>query len=129
MDLNICCGRTDGGGINADIVKHKNLPNFVLIKDIYYLPFRDKQFNHVLCSHTIEHVDNPKRFFEELKRVGKNVTLVIPPLWDIFAALLAFPAHKWTFLIISKEHTKLPKFMPAPFARTYQKIFGQRIAT
>lgn len=33
-DLNICCGKTDGGGINADIKKHKDVPNFILIKNI-----------------------------------------------------------------------------------------------
>ena len=68
-DLNICCGKTNGGGINADIKKHKNLPNFILIKNIYKLPFKNKQFNYVLCSHTIEHVDDPIQFYKELKRV------------------------------------------------------------
>jgi hypothetical protein len=43
-DLNICCGKTDAGKINADIVKHARIANFVLIKDIYNLPFADKQF-------------------------------------------------------------------------------------
>jgi len=123
--LNICCGKTDGGGINADIKKHKNLPNFVLIKDIYNLPFKDKEFEWVLSSHTIEHVDNPEKFYQELKRVGKNVVIAIPPLWDISASLFAQPYHKWTFLTLKKEHDYLPKYIPHPFAKTYQKIFGQ----
>lgn len=126
-DLNICCGKTDGGGINADIVKHKELPNFVLIKDIYNLPFKDKQFNYVLCSHTIEHVDSPARFFQELKRVGKHVVLVVPPLWDIFASFFAFPSHRWICLTLKKEHTSLPKMIPLPLAIAYQKLFGQFI--
>ena len=85
-DLNICCGKTDGGGINADIVAHTALPNMVIV-DIAALPFRDKAFAHVLCSHSIEHVNDPEAFYTELARVGQHITLVLPPLWDISAAL------------------------------------------
>ena len=55
-DLNICCGKTDGGGVNADIIKHADVPNLVVVDDIYNLPFSTNQFDNVLCSHTIEHV-------------------------------------------------------------------------
>jgi hypothetical protein len=51
-DLNICCGKTDGGGINADIFKHEDVPNFVFIENIYRLPFADKEFDRYLFSHT-----------------------------------------------------------------------------
>lgn len=124
--INICSGKTDGGGINVDIVKHANIPNFVLIKDIYNLPFRDQQFDTVLCSHTIEHVENPEKFFRELKRIGKKVSIVIPPLWDITAALNVFE-HKFIFLSFKKEHTKLLPFIRLPLASFIQKHFGQKI--
>jgi len=61
-DLNICCGKTDDRGVNADIFQHKNVPNFKLVKDIYNLPFKNKEFKNTLCSYTIEHVDNPEKF-------------------------------------------------------------------
>lgn len=124
--VNICCGKTDGGGINVDIVKHADIPNFVLIRDIYNLPFRDQQFDTVLCSHTIEHVENPEKFFRELKRIGKKLSIVIPPLWDITAALNVFE-HKFIFLSFKKEHTKLPPFIRLPLASFIQKHFGQKI--
>ncbi|MEM9478626.1 MAG: methyltransferase domain-containing protein, partial [Verrucomicrobiota bacterium] len=95
-DLNICCGRTDGGGVNADIVKHAEVPNYVQVEDIYDLPFRTGQFENVLCSHTLEHVEDPEAFFEELSRVAKEVTIVLPPLWDLSAVLNVFE-HKWIF--------------------------------
>jgi SAM-dependent methyltransferase len=114
-DLNICCGKTDGGGINADIVKHADLPSFVLIKDIYNLPFETAQFKTVLCSHTMEHVENPTAFLNELNRVGVDVTLVIPPLWDVTAALNIFE-HRWVFLTFKTEHTSLPLRIYLPFA-------------
>jgi len=107
-DLNFSCGNTDGGDINADILK-RYVPNFVLIKDIYNLPFKDKQFTYTLCSHTIEHVDYPERFYKELKRISKNIVLVVPPIWDL-SALLNMKEHKWHFLTFKTMHmNNIPK--------------------
>ena len=122
--LNICCGKTDGGGVNADIFKHRDLPNFQLVKDIYNLPFGDGEFQEILCSHTLEHVDDPQKFFAELKRVGKRVTIVLPPLYDIFAVLNVFE-HRFIFLSFKKQHHSLPKFVKLPFAEAIQKKIGQ----
>ncbi len=125
--LNICCGHTDGGGINADIVRHSTVRNFRRIRNIYRLPFRDRRFEWVLCSHTVEHVDDPERLDRELRRVGENVLYVVPPLWDLAAAFNVFE-HKWLFLTLSKEHDRLPRHVRLPFARTVQRLLGQRIS-
>ena len=125
-DLNVCCGRTDGGGINADIFRHKDIERFLLLADIYDLPFEDKSLGNVLSSHTIEHIDDPAAFFKELERVGENITILVPPLWDITAAL-NFIEHKWLFLTFKSKHTKLPKFVKLPLSGWYQKKFGQKI--
>ncbi|MGM0462896.1 MAG: class I SAM-dependent methyltransferase [Fibrobacterota bacterium] len=124
-DLNICCGITDGGGENVDIVKHTELPHFRLIDTIYDLPFEDDAFDTVLCSHTIEHVDDPRRFYTELERVGREVTLVVPPLYDIAAVLNIFE-HKWIFLTFKKKHHTLPRFITFPGADFIHKRIGQR---
>ncbi|RMH69030.1 MAG: class I SAM-dependent methyltransferase [Bacteroidetes bacterium] len=124
--LNICCGKTDGGGVNADIVQHGPLPRFVLIDDIYHLPFANQQFDTVLCSHTMEHVDDPDRFLAELRRVGREVTIVLPPLWDVSAALNVLE-HKWIFLTLKKEHRSLPPRIRMPLADWLQQRYGQRI--
>lgn len=125
-DLNICCGKTDGGGVNADIFKHCELPNYVQVTDVCNLPFDAGRFDQVLSSHTIEHVDDPMAFYKELKRVGRNVTIVIPPLWDI-SAVLNVLEHQHIFLSMRKEHTVVPRFVRLPLARTIQSAFGQRI--
>jgi len=126
-DLNICCGNTDGGGINADIMQHGNVPNFVKLDSIYRLPFRDHQFDVVLSSHTAEHVDYPRRFDRELRRVGKTVVYILPPIWDL-AASLNILEHKWLYLSVRKVHYKMPPRIPLPFARKLQARIGQRIA-
>ncbi len=124
-DLNVCCGTTDGGGVNADIVAHVPLPKFVIV-DVCRLPFNDDQFQRVLCSHTIEHVRNPEGFYHELQRVGNEVTLVLPPLWDITAALNVLE-HRWMFLTLKKKHSTLPPYVRLPLAGWIQDILGQRI--
>lgn len=124
-DLNVCCGTTDGGGVNADIVAHAPLPKFVKL-DVYRLPFGDQQFQRVLCSHTIEHVEDPRKFYQELRRVGEEVTLVLPPLWDITAALNVLE-HRWVFLTLKKEHATLPPCVRLPLAGWIQNVLGQRI--
>jgi len=126
FDLNVCCGNTVCQGINADIVKRK-VPRFVLIKDIYRLPFKNKQFKNAICFHVLEHVSDPVMFFNELKRVAENITILVPPLWDP-GCMLTINEHKWQFLTFkTKYRNKLPKFFKIPLAETYQKIFGQTI--
>ena len=124
-DLNICCGKTDGGGINADIIRHKKVPNLVIV-DIYRLPFKAGQYRHVLCSHTIEHVSRPRDLYMELKRVGHQVTLLVPPIWDLSAAFNILE-HKWIYWSPFTEHVQLPNFSRLPLSSFVQNVFGQRI--
>ena len=126
-DLNVCCGGTDGGGLNVDIVRHREVPNFVEVQSIYRLPFADGQFDTVLCSHAAEHVEYPKRLDRELRRVGRRVVYVLPPLWDL-AAALNVREHRWLFLTMRKVHHRLPPRIPLPFARWLQARLGQKIS-
>jgi ubiquinone/menaquinone biosynthesis C-methylase UbiE len=93
---------------------------------VYRLPFKDGQFGVVLCSHTLEHVEDPQGMCGELTRVGGDVTLVIPPLWDVSAALNVFE-HRWVFLSLRKEHRSLPRYVELPFSAAIQRIVGQRV--
>jgi SAM-dependent methyltransferase len=40
--------------------------------DIHHLPFKDGTFGFVHCSNVLEHVDDPRRAFAELRRVGRH---------------------------------------------------------
>ena len=114
------------GGINADIVRHLSVPGFEKISNIYNLPYETGQFDWVLCSHTAEHVDDPVKLDNELRRVGRNVVYVLPPLWDIGAAFNLLE-HKWVFLTITKTHRTLPRHIKLPGSETIQKYLGQMI--
>lgn len=126
-DYNICCGETDGGGINADIVRFGPIPRFELVTDVNRLPHADGVFDHVICSHTLEHVDDPQAMFAELRRVGKHVTILVPPLWDLAAALNPFE-HRVIFLTFATRHDdRLPPHIRYIPARWVQSLRGQRI--
>ncbi len=57
------------------------------------MPFQDKQFDFVYCSHVLEHVANPVAACKEIKRVGKRGYVVCPRSW----VEQMFPAedHRW----------------------------------
>ncbi len=126
-DYNICCGVTDGGGVNADIVRHGPVPRFELVEDVTRLPHGTGTFAHVLCSHTLEHVDDPGAMFAELRRVGRRVTILVPPLWDPFGAFNPLE-HRVIFLSLATRHDdRLPPYVVYRPARWLQGVLGQRI--
>jgi SAM-dependent methyltransferase len=57
------------------------------------LPFKDKEFDYVICCHVLEHVENPHIFLQEQFRVAKRGYIEIPSL---LGEVLAFrESHKW----------------------------------
>jgi ubiquinone/menaquinone biosynthesis C-methylase UbiE len=82
----------------------------------------------VLCSHTLEHVDDPAAMFAELRRVGRRVTILVPPLWDLAAALNPFE-HRVIFLTFATRHEDhvLPRYVRYGFGRWVQSLRGQRV--
>ncbi|HEY4147317.1 MAG TPA: class I SAM-dependent methyltransferase [Chitinophagaceae bacterium] len=47
--------------------------------DIHHLPFKDREFDAVVCSETIEHVTDYKRAIEELLRITAKVLIITVP--------------------------------------------------
>ncbi|MEX2401388.1 MAG: class I SAM-dependent methyltransferase [Rhodothermales bacterium] len=46
---------------------------------VYKLPFSDKSFDTVLCSEVLEHLEDPNRAIEELKRVARKYVIISVP--------------------------------------------------
>jgi SAM-dependent methyltransferase len=100
-------------GYNGKLVTNKQI--------IYYdgstFPFNDKEFDYVICSHVLEHVDDVNFFLKEIFRVGKKGYLEYPTVY--YDYIYNFPVHK-TFLLkkddviywMSKEQTPLSYFAP-----------------
>ena len=72
------------------------LRSTVLDKPIVYydggaFPFRDGEFDYVICSHVLEHVDNPQEFLQELVRVASRGYLEFPTV--LYEYLYNFDEH------------------------------------
>jgi SAM-dependent methyltransferase len=65
------------------------------------LPFKDKEFDYVICSHVVEHVEEPAIFLDELARVGKRGYLEAPSL--IGEHLIPKESHLWVLLLIDNQ--------------------------
>jgi len=46
--------------------------------DGYNIPYNDKEFDLVICSHVIEHVEFPRQFLREIGRVAKYQCMEVP---------------------------------------------------
>jgi len=55
-------------------------------------PFVDKEFDYVVCSHVLEHVDDADIFLQEIQRVGKKGYLEFPTLY--YDYIYNFPEHQ-----------------------------------
>jgi len=66
------------------IAKEKNPQVSFQQASVYQLPFRDKSFDLVILSEVLEHLEDPAKALEEIKRVAKDYTLIsVPhePVW------------------------------------------------
>jgi ubiquinone/menaquinone biosynthesis C-methylase UbiE len=73
--------------------------------DINHLPFEDKSYDFVYCSHVLEHVDDPKLACHELIRVGKRGYIETPSLMTDVMFSWAKGMHKWFTIIIADRIT------------------------
>jgi ubiquinone/menaquinone biosynthesis C-methylase UbiE/uncharacterized protein YbaR (Trm112 family) len=74
----------------------------LVICDAHHLPFIDKSFDYIFCSQVLEHLVNPKLFFNEIQRVGKKGYIETPS--EIREKLFGWPFHKW---VVRKDGNEL----------------------
>lgn len=73
---------------------HQNLPHRHV--DGQSLPFADQSFEAAICIEVLEHIDEPKKFLAEVKRIAPKRLLVSVPnaeLVPYLADVLATPLH------------------------------------
>lgn len=81
----------EGGPIWAQEQK-----NFIIC-DAQHLPFRDQAFEESNCSHVLEHLEDPRLGFRELKRVSGRGIIEAPSL--LYENILfGYPYHYWCFM-------------------------------
>jgi len=70
------------------------------------IPYPDKHFGAVFVSHVVEHVCDPVKSLQELRRVADKVFIVYPYPWRL--TMLLVPGHAWLVLGSNEQ----PKFVP-----------------
>lgn len=61
--------------------------------DVTDMPFADKVFDYVICSHLLEHVLDPGAAIREMVRVSKAGYIEVPRAAS--AKVIDFPSHLW----------------------------------
>lgn len=97
----------------------------LLISSGERLPFKDKTFNFIFCSQTIEHSKNPTAFLKEIERVGKSGLIVCPNA--IRERLFGWKFHRW-FIVKEKETLKfyLKKHFPNSFGNFFHNLYQKK---
>ncbi len=68
----------DGAEEALEVARQMN-PDILFEKsNLYDLPYKDRQFDIVVCSEVLEHLNNPEKAFLEICRVGKNILVTVP---------------------------------------------------
>jgi ubiquinone/menaquinone biosynthesis C-methylase UbiE len=84
-----------------------------IVGDAQLLPFRDRSAEIVVCSETLEHVDNYEQAFDELVRVTKKegcLCVTVPNLLSTFffecivSLSIGQPKYVKKFFSVEKEH-------------------------
>ena len=97
------------------------------------LPFADKEFDFVIASHVIEHVDDFESFIKELERISSQGYIELPSrLADNFV-FENKEDHIWWFnyddenkkIIASKRNQLVEPFMTVSTAKVFEDIFRE----
>ncbi len=86
------------------------------------LPFKDLEFDYVICCHVLEHVEDPVKFLSELFRVGKRGYIETPSLLGEY--LFPRESHKW---ILHEKNDRLYLVDKKKLGFTYGYDMGELI--
>lgn len=73
----------------------------LIVADVCNLPFKDKVFDFVYCSHLLEHVDDPVQASKEIIRIGRRGYIETPTFGKDTLFAWAQEMHKWHVVGIS----------------------------
>ena len=137
--LDIGCGYTanENANIIADV---KDLSVFYKDKKFIQiteknLPFADNEFDFIISSHVIEHVENFEFFIKELERISKKGYVELPTRLADNIVFENQSDHIWWFkfddknnqLVVSKKNQLIEPFLSVASAKKIEKIFRESL--
>ena len=137
--LDIGCGYKahKNATVIADIKDFSNFyknKKFVQIKE-KKLPFKDKEFDFVIASHVIEHVDDFEFFIKELERISSKGYIELPTRLGDNLVFENKNDHIWWFcfndasnkLVASKKNQLIDPFITVAMAKLFEEIFRESL--
>ena len=105
---------------------------FIKIED-KKLPFKDKEFDFVIASHVIEHVEDFGFFIQELERISSKGYIELPSRLGDNLVFENEKDHIWWFcfdddkneLIASKKNQIIKPFITVSMAKMFEEIFRE----
>ena len=135
--LDIGCGYTANEN-ETTIADTQDLSNFYKNKNFIKinekkLPFDDNEFDFVIASHVIEHVEDFEFFLKELERISNKGYIELPTRLGDNLVFENLKDHIWWFvyddvnniLIASKKNQLIEPFFTVSLARLFNKIFRE----
>ena len=115
----------------ADFYKKKK---FIKIKE-KNLPFKDKEFDFVISSHVIEHVEDFEFFIKELERISSKGYIELPSRLGDNLVFENKNDHIWWFcyddttnkLIASKRSQLIEPFVTVSMAKIFEEVFRESL--
>ena len=137
--LDIGCGYT--ANENATVVSDvQDLSNFYKNKKFVKitekkLPFKDNEFDFVITSHVIEHIDDFQFFISEIERISNKGYIELPTKLGDNLVFENSNDHLWMFeyddnsniLLASKKQEFIEPFVSVSTAKKLEKIFRQSL--
>tara|TARA_B100000029_G_C17177154_1_gene815517 strand:+ start:114 stop:728 length:615 start_codon:yes stop_codon:yes gene_type:complete len=135
--LDIGCGYRahKNATVISDIQDFSNFyknKKFIQIKE-KKLPFKDKEFDFVIASHVIEHVDDFEFFIKELERISSKGYIELPSRLGDNLVFENKNDHIWWFcyddinnqLIASKRNQLIDPFITVSMAKLFEEVFKE----
>ena len=137
--LDIGCGYR--ANKNATVIADKqNLSSFYKGKNFIKvsekkLPFKDKEFDFVIASHVIEHVEDFGFFVKELERISTRGYIELPSRLGDNLVFENKNDHIWWFtfddvnnqIIASKRNQLVEPFMTVSTGKLFEEIFRESL--
>ena len=137
--LDIGCGYTAHKKANVicdvqDLSEFYKGRDFVKLKD-KTLPFKDKEFDFVITSHVIEHVEDVNFFIKELQRISKKGYIELPTILEDNLVFENKNDHLWHMefddvnhqLLIRKRIQYLEPVLTVSVAKKLAQYFRQSL--
>jgi len=137
--LDVGCGYTANKYANvvadvqnlSDFYKDKK---FIRIKE-KKLPFRDNEFDFVITSHVIEHIEDFQFFIKEIERISKQGYIELPTRLGDNLVIENLKDHIWWFkyddelnlLRASKKNQILEPFINVSTAKKLELLFRESL--